>query len=609
MMENNIDTILQNNLFNPIDRYRADFLYRKIKEKKFSFYMTIMLLSNYIQNGHSCISLRNISGKSIGSLMGHTGSNGDDFDYIFPSHETLVSLFSVRAGDDSSISSNPIILNDDNLYFSKHRFYELEILKNIQKRSGEKAGISESTENLFFSLFPNSMEQIDNQAIAAYMALRKNFSVISGGPGTGKTSTVVKIISLLINEYLESGHVPQLALTAPTGKAAARMMESVESALEKMDLPDRIVESIPDNAHTIHRLLGRRGGSSEFIHNREKRLNNNIIIIDESSMVDLALMARLLSALADDAKIILLGDRDQLASVEGGAVFGDICDRGMEHGLSSELLDELDLFFNLNNSMTIPIEDKDSIMQDSLTVLNKSYRFSDDSFIKVISKNIRKGDSADVLNLLHSGSENLRYISHKEIEDIILGKICECRKAYDENVKSELFIQDYLSRFMVISALRRGRWGVEGLNFLSEQILDREEIIRCDSPFYSGRPVMITGNNYSLGLFNGDRGVVGTYNDEKYVFFPEGAKIPVSRIPKHMTSFAMTIHKSQGSEFDDVMIVLPENYNPLLTRELIYTAITRAKKNIIIVGTDEVIERMVNTPTVRQTGLADELWR
>ncbi len=605
-----IEEILKYSFFNPIDIYRAEFFYRRYSVENPLFYLVVMVLSNHVQNGNSCVSLRNLACSSLrDAVMSDMRLPDHEIpDVCFPEYDELAGIMSECSGGDDSLSENPLVISGENLYFSRQRFYELDVIGSIRKRCCQFYEISPETSAYFHELFPDSYMEADYQAIAAFIALKSSFSVISGGPGTGKTSTVIRIISILINDYILKGMIPEIALAAPTGKAAARLKESIDAAIDTLNISDNIRSCIPREAYTIHRLLGRRGGSSEFIHGQENRLNRDIIVVDESSMIDLALMSKFFSAVKDDARIILLGDRDQLASVEGGAVFGDICDRGSEHGFSVDMSLHLKEFFKIKDKSGIPMEQKKTLMSDRLVVLNRSYRFSAGSLIGTVSQKIRAGDANSVLNCIKSGDPEIGYISHGEVEKFLKKRISDYIASCPDSVDPDDITGGFLSRFMIITALRNGQWGVEGMNLLSERIFSALGIIRIDSPFYSGRPVMITGNNYSLSLFNGDRGIVGDGSGEKTVMFSDEKVIAVSRIPEHITSFAMTIHKSQGSEFDEVMIVLPENYNPVLSRELLYTAVTRARKKVIIAGTDEIIKKMVESPTFRQTGLRDGLW-
>ncbi len=630
-MKDTWENIINLKPFASIDRQRALFFYKHYGLKQrisgnencrdFEVaplvYVVIMLLSKFLQEGHSCLYLSRVAGRELSSFF--DGIDGEELPEIaLPQLEELRDMVSPICGDDESLQSSPLIMTGDRLYFSQQRFYEKEIVKSIEKICNNNSPSREHSlkhiEERFYSFFTEAEDSAepDYQAVAAYMALKSPFCVVSGGPGTGKTSTVVKIIALLIEDMLFREEEPRVALVAPTGKAAARLMESIEVSLSSMELPHAVKNFIPQAAHTIHRLLGVRGGA--FLHHRENRLDKNIIVVDESSMVDLSLMYRLLSAMPEGGRIILLGDRDQLASVEGGAVFGDICNRGGEPIFSRDFIQGLSEFFpsldssDLGEWKQVSNDNDNSVMKNHLAVLSKSYRFSEESLIKSLSRSIREGRAEEVLSLLHEKNDEVKYIKHGDLGNYLQGRLLDSLGPHGKDGGAEFYVRELLSSLMVISAHRKGQWGVDGLNLLFEEILVNQGVVKRDSPFYCGRPVMVTGNNYSLSLFNGDRGVVGERGGGRSVIFSEGKEVPIACMPGHITSYAMTIHKSQGSESREVMVVLPENYSTLLSRELLYTAVTRTKSKLVVVGTDEIISQMVKTRTLRQTGLQEELW-
>ena len=340
-----------------------------------------------------------------------------------------------------------------------------------------------------------------------------------------------------------------------------------------------------------------------------------MIVIDEVSMVSLSLMAKVHDAVPLDAWMILLGDKDQLASVEPGSVLGDICDTGKVHSFSqthSDTLKKVKIFIQSQSEARPGI-------QDSIVHLQKGYRFEKESGISELSGAVNDGDSNRALSLLKN--EHYPAINWKtlpmpndlplHLKDKLLSGLGEYLKTQDPKNALSLFEQH-----RILCALREGDYGVRNLNFLVEQLLRREKLITLHQKWYSGRPLMITRNDYSLRLFNGDVGIVlpdGENSNELRGFFPTSdgniRKFTLPRLPEHETVYALTIHKSQGSEFDEILVILPDTPSPVLTRELIYTAITRAKKRIEIWGKEEVFQTAISSRIERTSGLRDALWK
>lgn len=473
----------------------------------------------------------------------------------------------------------PLVLDGSGrLYLHRCWGYEQQVASGILSRSQPPVMDEIRLAAALDHYFPAINAEVDLQRAAARMALTHNFSVISGGPGTGKTSTVARILALLLD--LAGDSCPEIVLAAPTGKAAMRLQQSILHAIGRLELPDKIKNSLPTGVSTIHRLLGvqvRKGG---FRYNRNNRLSCDMLIVDEASMVDLQLMASLFEALRDDVRVILLGDRNQLASVEAGAVLADICDSV--------------------NQATVAV-----------TQLTKSYRFGDDSGIAALSRMITGGESAAAMELLQEG----RYPDitwrplpvGKGFETAFTAAVRDGYAGY-ANAGSPAAALAALGSFRVLSPLRSGPYGIESLNRLCENTLARE---RHDVTVSRLMPVMITGNNYELGLFNGDTGVVMESGEQPAVWFekPEGGLRHLSplRLPPSETAFALTIHKSQGSEFDRVLLILPERLSDALSRELLYTAVTRARCSLEIWATEEVFLESIERRMVRTSGLRDKL--
>jgi exodeoxyribonuclease V alpha subunit len=451
------------------------------------------------------------------------------------------------------------------------------------------------------------------------MAVMRRFCVISGGPGTGKTTTVMKILALL-NEQAR-GRKLAVGLAAPTGKAAARMQSAMIAALQRPEFDLAMRATIPPEACTLHRLLGARPHTIDYRHNRDNPLPLDVLVVDEASMADLALAAKLLEALPVRARLILLGDKDQLASVEAGAVLGDICARpGLSAGFAKRLAAASGL-----KVKDLAVAKNASALSDSVALLTRSYRFGPESGIGTLARLVNAGQGSDALALLKSGAHAdlaWRTVSPADLRSALRAAVGDHLRAYFDTVRSgrepgEIF--ERFNDFRILCARRTGLLGVVGVNRLIEEALEERRVIGTRSPWYPGRPVMITRNDYNLRVFNGDVGIAlpdPQAEGQLKIFFPAGAegargvrKIAPARLPDHETAYAMTIHKSQGSEFGRVLMVLPSEPSPIMSRELVYTGITRAAKCVDIWGNEETFSGAVAKRLSRSGGLRDRLWR
>jgi len=475
------------------------------------------------------------------------------------------------------------------------------------------------------SLITNK-DRCDWQKISAALALTSARCVISGGPGTGKTTTVVKLLALLLQAQPDLN----IKMVAPTGKAAARLTESITNALGDLALDKTVAQLIPSEASTIHRLLGVRNNSAHFRHHQDNPLVLDLLLVDEASMVDLPLMAKLLSALPDHARLILLGDKDQLASVEAGAVLGDICSF-IEAGYSQEKAVQLaeltgfeSLSANVNNSVN-------QLMSDKLCLLRKSYRFDQFSGIGYLASMVNKGGvKAEQLSDLCEQYDDLSYYINDEQSDAVFEKLvidgygpylsalADANKSIIEHGNRDAAKQllKQFNDFKILCATREQAWGVEQLNHRCEKILQKAGLLarRFDSTqtWYIGRPVMVTENSYHLNLFNGDIGLCLEGEDGQlrvYFVMPDGsvADYQPSRLPSHQTVFAMTVHKSQGSEFSHTLLALPNYALPVVNRELIYTGITRAKKRLTLMADLSLVASAIRSRASRNSRLTERL--
>lgn len=526
--------------------------------------------------------------------------------------EIKAALSASDAVSDGSLPA-PVVLSEENLYLHRMWQYECRVAAFFS-RPQTVAADAGKLRPVLDALF-GTKEPEDWQKIAAAVAVSSRTAVISGGPGTGKTTTVARILAALVQSATE----PLLIeLAAPTGKAAARLTESLGEAIAQLDLTETQRAMMPDQAKTLHRLLGAQPDSRRLRHHQKNPLMSDVLIVDEASMVDLPMMAALIDALPENAMLILLGDKDQLASVEAGAVLGDIC-RFAESGYTPQRRQALEAMTGCvlpDKSPAHPVN-----VQDHLCLLRKSYRFDAGSGIGQLAAAVNNGDVRETMAVLGGQRPDVRYVP-LENEEGYAQVLTDTMKAYlpflslVKQHADPVAVLDAFSQFQLLCALREGPFGVEGLNERIERLLHQQGHIRRPlihrNRAYHGKPVMISRNDSPLGLFNGDIGIMLTdENHELRVYFrlPDGTirSIRPSRLPAHETAYVMTVHKSQGSEFAHTALVLPVQPSPLVSRELLYTALTRAKQFLTIYSREECVKRAVKTPTQRYSGLSGRL--
>ncbi len=469
--------------------------------------------------------------------------------------------------------SYPLIIEENRLYTQRFWAYENQLATKIT-RLAQATTHTPNLENLLDRYFPAKGAQTDWQREAAKTACGRLFSIITGGPGTGKTTTVCKILAIL----QELAPKPLLiALTAPTGKAAMRLQEAIGTNLAALNCPEALQEHIPCAAITLHRLLGADPMSPYFKHDATNPLIFDRVVVDEASMVDLALMSKLSSALKPGAGLILLGDKDQLASVESGAVLADLI----------------------------------AGLPDNTVELKHSYRF--DGGIKKFSDAVNNQDYEAAWAILTGPDDRIELLEPSRL----LPYITQRREDYVRLVKTRAgFTEIYraFNEFQVLCSNRQGPTGALAVSIAVEHALFGHSTQYGVTGWYPGRPVIVAQNNPALHLYNGDIGIClpdREQNGNLMVFFqrPDGSvkKFLPARMPDCETVFATTVHKSQGSEFEDVLVVLPETANPVLSTELLYTAISRARKNIKLITGKTVFMTAVINKALRNTGLRNKL--
>ncbi|WP_380183964.1 exodeoxyribonuclease V subunit alpha [Kalamiella sp. sgz302252] len=518
-------------------------------------------------------------------------------------------LSSAQAVGDGS-TATPLVLHQQRLYL--HRMWQSE--GQVAQFIVREAQTEIDEQRLRNALDRHFGEQPDNwQKIAAAVAITRQIAVISGGPGTGKTTTVAKLLATLLE--LASGSL-RIRLAAPTGKAAARLTESLGKALQRLDVSEAEKQRFPTEATTLHRLLGAVPGSQRMRYHAGNPLHLDLLVVDEASMVDLPMMANLIAALPPHARVIFLGDRDQLASVEAGAVLGDIC-RCAESGYSSQ---RAEMLMRLTGCDVESKEDRLApAVRDSICLLRKSYRFDASSGIGQLALAVNAGEIRQVEKVFNADFTDIARFtlsSSAEYQHLLDASVAGYRD-YLEQIASQAEprqVIEAFGRFQLLCALREGPFGVFGLNERIEAALQKQRLIQRQpgSKWYIGRPVMIARNDSALGLFNGDIGIaMSDAEGALKVFFPlpDGTirAVQPSRLPPHETAYAMTVHKSQGSEFDHTLLVMPNQFAPVLTRELVYTAITRAKERLTLYADNQVLHSAVKMRTLRRSGLVERL--
>ncbi|MCF8063517.1 MAG: exodeoxyribonuclease V subunit alpha [Deltaproteobacteria bacterium] len=516
----------------------------------------------------------------------------------------------------------PLVLDEcARLYLHRYWSYQETLIRWIRKHGACEASVPRpgALRHALDRLFPRegAGSGVDWQKVAACTAFLRRFTVISGGPGTGKTTTVTRILALFHELSGQQGHPLRISLAAPTGKAAARLGETVHGAAHELFDPGSGRVEVLSGAATLHRLLGTKKGSPYFRHNAAHRLPLDVLVVDEASMVDLALMAKLVQALPPGARLILLGDRDQLASVEAGAVLGDICGGDREPGFSPSFrsLLERETGERIPEAASPPGEGP---VQDGVVLLRKSRRFGEKSGLGRLARFINKGDEDGVMALLREGAaDDVSWSPLPKPGELagVLRKSVLDPFAEALNASTPARALERFDRFRILCALREGPYGVTAVNALVERVLAEEDLIRLQGPWYRGRPLLVTRNDYELQLFNGDVGVILPQEGRRELRAcfpaPGGAlrSIHPLRLPQHETAFAVTVHKSQGSEFEHVLLVLPDRPSPIMTRELLYTAVTRAKASVEIRAPESIIRAAVSRRTRRSSGLEDALWK
>jgi exodeoxyribonuclease V alpha subunit len=619
MKKTAIRDILKTRLLSAIDLHFARFISEFATEGDADLFLAAGLVSHSVGQGDICLDLATVAGNSL------TDSRHNRPAVVCPPLKDWLTALKASPAVGKPGDICPLILDTRHrLYLYRYWEYEQTIVHSIKSRIAEPiAELNlQHLKKILDRLFPKIRSpEVDWQKIAAAVACLKHFCVITGGPGTGKTFTVTRVLAVLL-ELLSTQRL-RIYMAAPTGKAATRLQESLQKARDQIVCDESVKRSLPTEVFTIHRMLKPIKASPYFRHHSENPLMADVVVVDEASMVDLALMAKLLDAVPQKARLIFVGDKDQLASVEAGSVLGDICDRDVMHGFSNRFKDTIRDVTGQDIDVSVQTAEGDSNLPDALVVLQKSYRFSSESGIGALSRAVNHGDADAALNILADTSQkSIAWQPLKAVANLRESLSAQIIHAYQPylSARDPAEALARLEHFKILCAVNIGPLGVQAVNRLAQQILSRHNLIRpdpiSDNPWYAGRPVLITRNHYPLGLFNGDIGITLAANSSKQgdlvVYFrARGGRVRrflPQHLPEHETVYAMTVHKSQGSEFDEVLLILPSKDIPVLTRELVYTALTRARRKLTIWSAPDILRGALTRKIQRVSGLRDGLW-
>ncbi|MFD2532324.1 exodeoxyribonuclease V subunit alpha [Gracilimonas halophila] len=551
------------------------------------------------QQGHLCIDLSNP--ESLPDFLFEDENTGIQID------QNVLEIWENELQRSKLVSQNgelaPLVLENRRLYFHRFWKYEEELTKWIKQRSSVTNAINKQDQKILAGLLRSGGDlfEVDWQQVAVCLSFLKDLVVISGGPGTGKTYTVLNIIAAQAKAHPEEKF--KIALAAPTGKAARRLINSIEEG--KVHLPDIFKDGIelPEHALTVHKLLGADHNGSNFKFDQDNQLPYDLVIVDEASMLDITMWVRLIRAVGPDTKLIVLGDKDQLASVEAGSILGDIC--GGENSFSEQIAATVGKL----TGASIPVAKNVPSVNDCIVFLTKSYRFGEQSGIQKLAEAINRADPTEVLKVLKDPEFSDVAIIEPSRESI--DKLIETFSIqhYEEyNSKSQDLRMKEANRKKILCAIRKSDLGVEQLNSWSEYRIKRKNNLLTSNEWYDGRPVMATRNDAILRIRNGE---IGLYNEEQESVIFEGEQdvvVSPTRLSGYEPAFAITIHKSQGSEFENVAIVLPSKENSILSKEILYTAVTRARLNTLLVAHEEIVIKSVLRSVSRNSGVRHKLW-
>ncbi len=589
------------------------------------FFHLMLALQQSLRQGHSCLPINKIANKT---LWQDSEKNIKGFHFFSEAElNSLLANYAITINDNA-----PIVLEYQSLYIRRYWQFEVNIAKAINIRHQQAKQLQASlspqqqqiAQNLLNKLFPSSTQntQTNWQKVAIANAIGRKFTVITGGPGTGKTFTVTFLLALLQSIHNKSLNIQ---MVTPTGKAAQRLQQSViaaKQALTAHNIEQAIIDAIPETASTLHRLLGFRPQKLQRKYNEQKRLPCDVLLIDEVSMIDLAMMSRLVNSLEDDCMLILIGDPKQLPAIETGNILAELCDENFP-SYSQATLNHI---LAISSEQIQNKKNNNKTDYDYFSQLQHSHRFSGD--IKQFADlTIQKNETQSILllekhqldpislNELEKSYQNqqrqLYFIQNTRFKTWLKSV---CSLYFSKIAQADSLTQAFnqLAAFRILLDLRVGECGVVAVNKQIEKILQQTNSAIIPSGNYPGRPIMITENNYKLGLFNGDIGLLWKNElGQLSAYFEQSSdkfkKVTIGRLPQVETIYAMTIHKTQGSEFPHVAIVLSTKENNNLSGELLYTAITRAKEKLSIIADKQIWKQALSQESRRYSSLQKRL--
>jgi len=603
-------------IFRDIDVAFARLVTRLTPEENESVALAALLVSRAAGEGHVCIDLHQWADREIGFPGG--GPTG----VVCPSYAEWIDRLKKSPAVGGPGAQCPLVYDEGGrVYLQRLYRHEQTLAHWLMKKArglaalptkGEWARIQSVLDSLFGK--PSSANAPDWQRLAVLVALLKRLCIISGAPGTGKTTTVVKILAMFLDRKPDVRM--RIHLCAPTGKAAARLNGSLHEAFQSTPFQAPVAARLSTlETVTVHRLLQIRP-DGKVAYDETNPLPTDLVVVDEASMVDLVLMSRLVRAIPEEGRLVILGDKDQLASVEAGSVFGDLCRRPRDDPKEALPLPEWlasETHPDEHNLATDRFAKTD--LSDCTVVLQENYRFDAETGIGALTQSINRGDTEGVKKELTKSNDGMVYWQQwRHRSDFHKLLAAHALKGYETYLTSKAPAEAlaHYNRFMILTPLTSGPFGVAQINLLVSDRLGKARLIGPDRLWYRGRPVMVTRNNYRIGLYNGDTGLVWPDAEGRLKVWFQGENggikaISPHRLPEHRTAFAMTVHKSQGSEFESTLLVLPDQDSPVLSRELLYTGCSRARRRLILLAPEGIIDQALTRTIQRTSGLIDAL--
>lgn len=536
--------------------------------------LALALASQWPQRGHVCVDVRALAPDDLWDQQEAPSWLGEV--RLPPPAEWVSQLEDCQAVGSPEVHAPFVLWQGRWLYLRRYWEYESTLEKRL-RRWVEEGDVGHDRKRVQASaqrLFGRPLDDSDDQERAIRMATQQACAILTGGPGTGKTTTVVRMLALLLD--LEPDL--DICLAAPTGKAALRLQESIQQGCQAFEFDDALVAKLPEQAQTLHRLLGYQRHLTTFRHDEANPLPYGLVVVDEASMMDLGLAAKLLGALGPGTRLILVGDREQLPSVDAGAVFSGLC----------------------ADACPLPKVE-----------LTRNYRFSQTAGIGALAGAIRAGAVDQACLVLNDAADETCLLEPLPSLNHLREAIWDVCEAYLRSLAKVMTPGEAFALWehqRILCAHRVGPYGSENVNDLVHDLLGSRLQMPRSQRWYPGRPILITENDYAVELFNGDTGIVLPWQGKLHVFFRSANEagyrhVPPARLPAHESAYAMTVHKSQGSEFDHVLLMLTDQPSRLLTRELLYTGITRARESVRLWGAEEVVRQGMAQPLARVSGL------